>query len=94
MLSRIDGGQGLTGTSDQLYLSYGAWRSGLARMVWDHEAVGSNPTAPMDVYDQTSGVLSQRGFSALPAQGANPRSFERDKSHRPDKYGVKSLHVT
>ncbi len=24
----------------------GAWRSGLARMVRDHEVVGSNPTAP------------------------------------------------
>jgi|GEM_PF-4798292 hypothetical protein len=29
-----------------IILHSGAWRSGLARMVWDHEGVGSNPTAP------------------------------------------------
>ncbi len=46
-ISRIIDAQGLTGIAGRLYLISGAWRSGLARMVWDHEAVGSNPTAPI-----------------------------------------------
>ena len=34
-------------TGFDIIRSHGAWRSGLARMVWDHEVVGSNPTAPI-----------------------------------------------
>ena len=31
----------------KLVFPCGVWRSGSARMVRDHEVVGSNPTAPM-----------------------------------------------
>ena len=45
-------------------LKLGAWRSGLARMVWDHEVVGSNPTAPMIyIYNNIEkGQNEGRGF--------------------------------
>jgi hypothetical protein len=43
-------------TADELFslsecynaiLVSGVWRSGLARMVWDHEVGGSNPLTPI-----------------------------------------------
>jgi hypothetical protein len=45
--------------ADKVGRNNGAWRSGLARMVRDHEVVGSNPTAPTLFREQALGNREQ-----------------------------------
>ena len=46
-------GRGLTETNKPLTYGkkypYGAWRSSVARLLWEQEVPGSNPGAPTDV---------------------------------------------
>ena len=40
----------------------GAWRSLVARLLWEQEAGGSNPSAPTIVFNKLLGIDSHGGF--------------------------------
>jgi hypothetical protein len=48
-------------------LTFGAWRSLVARLVWDQEVEGSNPSAPTNLSSSAVGALgASRQWDASP----------------------------